>query len=205
LKIPTQSLLSIPFTEKLKSIPEFFGLRVNEEPHYGVVKKEGDFEIRQYVPQVLASVTVPGDNFRAFRKTAFKTLAAYIFGENKKQKAENEPMAMTSPVLLEKKSKKSWTMSFVLPSHYTRGKAPAPKDGNVKLRDVKSYYAAVVTYSGNNTAAKIKAYEKILAAWIKTQPNLQTEGNYYSAQYDAPFVIPFLKKNEVQVKVNYLQ
>ncbi len=29
---------SVPMTEMLKSIPEFFGIRVNEEPSYEVVE-----------------------------------------------------------------------------------------------------------------------------------------------------------------------
>ncbi len=40
--IETSGKLQIPLVEKLKSIPEIFGVRLNEEPNYEVVKKDGD-------------------------------------------------------------------------------------------------------------------------------------------------------------------
>ena len=74
--------LHIPLTERLKSIPEIFGIRLNEEAHYEVVKKDGAFEIRQYSRQLIARVTIHEPNFEKFKGRAFEKLARYIFGEN---------------------------------------------------------------------------------------------------------------------------
>lgn len=213
--------MHLPLTEKLKSIPEAFGIRVNEEPPYEVIKSDGDFEIRQYQTQVLAEVTIQGSDFDAFREQAFKKLAAYIFGENKttehlaektfseptisENEKHSETMAMTSPVLQQEGLEHEWTMSFVLPKKYNLQSAPRPLNDEVKLREIPGYTAAVVRYSGLNTQEKVKEHESKLMSWVPARPELQLNGTFFAAQYDAPFVIPFLRRNEVMVKVTPIQ
>lgn len=205
--------LHIPITEKLKSIPETFGIRVNEEPIYNVLKKDGDFEVRHYPRQLIAKITLHGMSYDYFREHAFKKLAAYIFEGNE----ENKSVPMTSPVLTEKKTEQipmtdpvlqhedpngAWTMSFILPKEYTLATAPKPHDPDIVLEEVEPYNAAVVTYSGNNKLSKIEEHKKELQEWIGKQQELSMSGHFFIAQYDAPFVVPFFKRNEVQVKVN---
>lgn len=201
----------IPLTEKIKSIPEVFGIRVNEEPSYEVIKKDGPFEIRRYHRQLRAKVCLEGMSFDEFRETAFKKLAGYIFGGNRGRaniamtapvlQHSGEKIEMTSPVLHEHGADESWTMDFILPEKYNLATVPEPLDPDVRLEQVESATTAVMTYSGNNTEERMHARENELAAWLRTLPQYRTEGEFYCAQYDAPFVIPFLKKNEVQVRV----
>lgn len=73
-----QSELHIPLTKKLKSIPEVFGIRFNEEPPYEVLKKDGHFEVRRYQKQLMARVALKGLKYDDFRETAFKKLASNI-------------------------------------------------------------------------------------------------------------------------------
>ncbi len=217
--------LHIPLSEKLKLIPEALGIRVNEEPEYEVLKKDGDFEIRRYQNQVLAEVTLKATEFDEFREAAFQKLAAYIFGGNIAQakmgakysdeiylnsappieERKSENIAMTAPVLQEEGFNKEWTMSFVLPKKYTLATAPKPLNDEIQLREVAGYDAAVVRYSGTSTSQTIKEHEAKLSKWIKEQPELQLNGTFVSAQYDAPFVIPFLRRNEVMIKIGSLQ
>ena len=77
---PRKEKLHIPFLEMLKSIPEFVGLRFNEEPEYEVLQRYGEFELRRYSKQLRAKVTLKGLSFEEFRKVGFHKLAAYIFG-----------------------------------------------------------------------------------------------------------------------------
>lgn len=204
--------LHIPLKEKLKSIPETFGIRVNEEPIYKVLKKDGDFELRHYPKQLIAKVTLHGMSYDYFRENAFEKLAAYIFEGNQSK----ESVPMTSPVLTEKKSELlpmtdpvlqhedpsgAWTMSFILPKEYTLATAPKPKNAEIVLEEVEPYDAAVITYSGNNKVSKIEEHKKELGEWVGKQSGLAMSGHYFIAQYDAPFVVPFLKRNEVQVKI----
>lgn len=205
--------LKIPLKEKLKSIPEALGIRVNEEPIYKVLKKDGDFEVRHYPKQLRAKVTLHGMSFDFFREEAFKKLATYIFEGNESQKSmpmtspvlelkETEQIPMTSPVLQHEDPNGSWTMSFILPEEYNLQNAPRPKNPEIILEEIEAYDCAVVTYSGNNKTQKIESHKKELKEWLSQQTGLTPEGAFFIAQYDAPFVIPFMKRNEVQVKVN---
>lgn len=203
--------LHIPLSEKIKSIPEVFGIRVNEEPAYEVIKKDGPFEIRRYHRQLRAKVSVEGHSFDEFREIAFRKLAGYIFGGNRGSaniamtapvlQHTGERIEMTSPVLHEHGADESWTMDFILPEKYTLATAPEPLDPDVRLEQVESATIAVLSYSGNNSEEKMHSREHELDAWLRAHPQYRTEGEFYAAQYDAPFVIPFLKRNEVHVRV----
>lgn len=202
-----QKELEIPLTEKLKSIPEVFGIRVNEEPHYDVLRTDGDFELRQYRDQVLAEVTVSGTDFDTFREQAFEKLARYIFGENTSRKttseesAPSEKLAMTAPVLQQRGEKNEWIMSFILPKKLTLETAPEPRDESVKLREVPEFLAVAVRYSGTNSEAAVHEHEEKLALWLRKQDDLRANGTFFSAQYDGPFAMPFVRRNEVLMKV----
>ena len=207
--------LEIPLTERLKSIPEVFGIRVNEEPHYEVLRTDGDFELRRYQDQLLAEVSIVGADFETFREQAFEKLAKYIFGGNISQRKmmdevpteteikqkQSENVAMTAPVLQQQGEKNEWIMSFILPKKFTRETAPTPVDDSVQLREVSGYEAAAIRYSGTNSEAAIREHEEKLAVWIRAQNDLRPNGPFFSAQYDGPFAIPLFRRNEVLMKV----
>lgn len=193
------SELNIPLIEKLKSIPETFGIRFNEEINYTVLEKNGDFEVRHYPVHILARITVRGVSFDMFREIAFKRLATYIFDDK-----NHEQIPMTSPVLEQQDHYGSWSMAFILPKEYTLQSAPKPKDPQIMIEEVPAHDVAVNSYSGNNTFEKIEIHKKELSNWLGTKPTLHTNGQFYIAQYDAPFVIPFFKKNEIHVKLDML-
>ncbi len=213
------SELHIPLKERLKTIPEAFGIRVNEEPEYDIITQDGHFEIRHYEKQIVAKITMQGMTFDSFREAAFKKLANYIFEGNDAHKSipmtspvmeqhvgpgvKNPKMIpMTSPVLQQQNEPGGWTMSFILPETYTLSSAPKPKDPDITIEEVAPYLVACVCYSGNNTLENIKEHERQLAQWLKKQTNIQSSERYMVAQYDAPFVIPFFKKNEIQVRID---
>ena len=204
--------LHVHLKEKLKSIPETFGIRLNEEPIYKVLRKDGDFEVRHYPKQLIAKVTLHGMSYDYFREHAFELLAAYIFEGNESKKAvpmtspvltekSHDQIAMTSPVLQHEDPSGAWTMSFILPKEFTLATAPKPNNPEIQLEEVEPYEAASVTYTGNNNLKNIEEHKKLLADWVSKQPELDVVGHFFIAQYDAPFVIPFLKRNEIQVKI----
>lgn len=216
--------LNIPISEMLKSIPEFFGIHLNEKPEFQVLKKVGDVELRSYSELTIASVTLSGD-FDSFRERAFRKLAGYLFGKNSAAKGieissvelgeevkkvasepegEAEQMAMTAPVL-QQETARGWVMSFVLPKKYTEATAPVPLDSAVKISTIPSRTVAVLQYSGNNTEEKMKEQLAKLRKWVSSDPAYSLVSEPFCAQYDAPFVIPFLKTNEVQAEVRILQ
>lgn len=187
-----------PLTEILKSIPEVFGIRLNEEPKYTLLKKDGAIEIRQYPPLLLAQYEAQGDHKFASSE-GFRHLAAYIFGENH----GHSELAMTAPVMtapvLKTPTATGWTISFVLPNSYTLKSAPKPKDPAIRLVEASEQTVAVYTFSGVMTdAAREKAAAK-LSQWLRIQELGKPEITF--AQYDPPFAIPFLRKNEARGEI----
>ena len=64
-----------------------------ETPKYNIVQKEGQFEIREYQEYINASVEIESD-FKSAINEGFRTLADYIFGNNRAKTSIN----MTAPV-----------------------------------------------------------------------------------------------------------
>ncbi len=189
------SNIHIPIKEKLKSIPEMLGIRLHEEPRYETVEKDGDFEIRVYQKQLRASVTIENMPFDEFREKAFDILTEYIYGENSKI------IDMTSPVLQSQTSDNSWTMSVILPEKISLGDVPKPLNPDIQISEVKAADVAVYSYHGTNSLAKIEAHKKELLDWLDKHPKYEAAAEASAAQYDAPFVISFMKKNEIHVPI----
>ena len=203
--------IRLPASEVLKSIPEIFGIRLNEEPAYNVVEINSGVEVRRYQPAMLASVTVSKES-DDFRHEAFRRLASYIFGEND----GGARLAMTSPVLQEKEigekipmtapvlqtgQGSQWTMSFMLPKEFVSKKPPTPLDPTISFQKVEARTVAACRYNGNNNQEKMDANRTKLETWLKAHPSYKAVGEIFWAQYDGPFVIPILKTNEALVEV----
>lgn len=202
--------IRIPLKEKLKSIPGFFGLRLEEEPHYSQIRKEGPFEIREYDPILIARVTIHGDHQEASEE-AFLRLAAYIFGRNQGARQlpmttpvfrqEGETLEMTAPVFEEKETGGDWTMSFYLPKELTLETAPRPLNGDVRLLKLPAQTMACLRYSGVNDEGRMEEKAMELIEWLSGQTTFEQVAAVRWAQYDGPYTIPFLRRNEVQVEV----
>lgn len=115
------------------------------------------------------------------------------------QHEKGEKIVMTGPVVQKKKGK-SWIIEFVLPSKYTRIQPPEPLDPKESLAKIPGYRVAVLTYSGNLREEKYNIKIKELMK-IVTQKGLQPIGEPFSAGYDPPWTLPFLKRNEVLIAV----
>ena len=64
-----------------------------EQAKYTVIEQQGDIQIREYAPMIIAQASVSGDREAAINQ-GFQIIADYIFGNNTRaQKA-----AMTEPV-----------------------------------------------------------------------------------------------------------
>lgn len=79
----------------------FMGIRNEETPKYEVLFKDGNKEIRQYSPYIAATTQVQGD-FKESMNSAFRILAAYIFGANERKQS----ISMTAPVVAAPSSEK---------------------------------------------------------------------------------------------------
>ena len=204
----------IPLSEKLKTPLDIVGIRTNEQPDYDVITKDGHVEVRKYKKTLIAQVKILGD-YESAKKEGFLTLANYIFGDNQKQanipmtapvfqekRSENsQTMAMTAPVIQEQdEAQTGWVTSFVVPEKFDRNSVPQPTNSEIQFKELPERNTAVFTYSGNNTEDKMKRAEEKLREWISTTGKNSTSSIRW-AQYDPPFAIPFLKRNEAQIDI----
>jgi hypothetical protein len=194
------SLLFIPGYETAMAI---------EEASYTVIEKNGDFELRQYVPQIVAETIIEGD-FDKVGNEGFSRLFGYISGNNTKkqsismtapvsQEAGSEKIPMTAPVNQEKVGDK-WHISFLMPSNYTLETLPEPTDKRIILKLIPSRNVAAITYSGTWSRSRYEEHKAILEKAMSNR-KLKPVGEYIFARYNPPFMPWFLRRNEVLVTV----
>ena len=193
--------MHIPLKTYLESIPGFFGIRLEEEPEYEVLREEDEdgLEVRRYLSTVQAQTLVEGTSQEEAANEGFRRLAGYIFGEN----YEEREMSMTTPVLqtfVKRDSNSGWLISFILPKEVSVSSAPAPEDDRVKIVAVEPKSVAVLRYTGNNTEEKMREKAAELRQLL-AGADYPPISEMMWAQYDQPAAIPFLKRNEVMVEV----
>jgi effector-binding domain-containing protein len=180
-----------------------------EEAKYTLVKKDGNFELRDYASHILAETTVDGSLESASSK-AFNRLFRYISGNNKarskvamtspvSQSPAPEKIAMTAPVGQRVVGDK-WAVSFMMPASYSMETLPTPNDPTVVLREVPARRMAVVRYSGRWSEASYKAHKLELETWIKKNA-FTAAGEPAWARYDPPFTPWFMRRNEILIPV----
>lgn len=180
-----------------------------EEPKFTVSLREGDYEIRDYQEAVAAEVTVFGDQKGAVRK-GFRVLARYIFGANTRrqtiamtapvaQQPRRETIPMTAPVT-QIPSNDAWVIRFTMPSGSSLDSLPEPNDARVELRTVAAARFAVFRFSGLASPARVAAKSADLIAFAELR-HLQTVGPVSLAQYNPPWTLWFLRRNEVMIQL----
>jgi effector-binding domain-containing protein len=181
-----------------------------EEATYTVVERDGEFEIRDYAPHVLAETVVAGSFDRAGNE-AFSRLFRYISGDNRSrhkvamtapvsQASAGEKIAMTAPVE-QKPAQDRWVVSFTMPASYALETLPEPGDPQVTLRQVPARRMAALRYSGRWTESSYLRHRMELESWVRER-GLRTAGDPVWARYDPPFAPWFLRRNEILVPVD---
>lgn len=194
------SVSAMPFTEKLKVIPGIFGIRLNEEPEYYLIRSNGEKEIRKYSALTMASIIIPiEDNYEQAQSQAYLALCNYIFGKNHL----SHKMAMASVVLHEFQNdgRKNMTMSFILPSKYNLENVPEPLDSRIKLFQKSSCMVACRKYSGPSDEEKVQKYTSELRDWLSQYSSYKVATQAQVAEYDGPSTLSFLRKYEVHIDV----
>jgi hypothetical protein len=202
----------------VETAPAIFGIRGTfEQPRYVIKEDFGQgLEIRGYDPSVAAEVTVVAPTREQASEIAFRLLFAYITGANQ----GGQTIAMTTPVqqapppidptLIEMTTpvridaaatdgQPKVTMRFSLPAKVA-GNPPAPTDPRVRIVTVPASTVAALRYSGNPTEEARSARQQDLLRQL-APTGWRPAGTPYALNYDPPFAVPFLKRNEVVVEV----
>ena len=176
-----------------------------EEPAYEVVRETDRYEIRDYAPYLVAETTVAG-GFDRTGNVAFRRLAGYIFGGNTARDASSaEPvrMNMTVPVTRQRDGASdtgSTVYRFVMERAYDRDSLPVPNDDSVAIAEIPGGRFAVLRYRGRITEARFREHVELLRAALESD-GIETVGEPVAAVYNGPWTPPFLRRNEVMIRL----
>jgi hypothetical protein len=184
-----------------------------ELPEYKRITEDGDFEVRDYPPLVVAEVIREGGRQQGLSE-GFGPLARYIFAKERggeriamtapvqqQAVAPDEKIAMTAPVTQTSAGDGAWAVQFIMPSAYRIEDLPAPADDGVRLREVPARRVAAVRFSGRTDDQLIAEQEKRLRSWMLRR-QLEPAGAAVYAYYNDPFTPGFLRRNEVMIPIS---
>ena len=185
-----------------------FGGKAAPEPEFTTISKEAPFELRSY-PKLVVVKTAMNDGTRG----GFGRLFDYISGANggKRKIAMTAPVletekgteiAMTAPVL-RNQAGAGQEMAFILPKEFTAETAPVPTDPAVKLDVIAPRSVAVISFSGVARDDDVAEARRKLEAWIAAK-GLTATGPAELAQYNPPWTIPAMRRNEVLIPIKGL-
>jgi hypothetical protein len=169
-----------------------------EEQKYSLVRKYADFEIRFYPSATIATINSDAKTYKELSVPGFQKLAGYIFGGNEAK----TKISMTTPVQMDINDSVS-TMSFVMPSSFTKENLPKPNDPNVQIKSTSDEYVAVIRFGGYASDKDLKIYSEKLQSLLK-ENGITAIGNYRFLGYNSPFQL-IGRRNEIIVAVDYEQ
>jgi hypothetical protein len=187
----------------LESALGIFGVRaLYEQPAYAVVQRlDQGVEIRAYAPRLAVETDTRGQGDGA----AFGRLFRYITGANRAAgriamtapvETGGQRVAMTVPV----EQGPGGTMRFFLPRAVAEAGAPEPTEPGVRLVAVPAERVAALRFSGRITPESRARQEAVLLRTL-ADAGLTAHGPPLFMGYDPPFAIPFLRRNEVAVRL----
>jgi hypothetical protein len=187
----------------LESVLSVVGIRAPyEEPRYAVVERlDHGVEIRAYEGRTAVETSTRGQQ----DGEAFGRLFRYITGAN----GGGDRIAMTAPVetggrliamTIPVEQGGAGTMRFYLPRDVARAGAPEPTEQGVRLVHIPPERLAVLRFSGSATPERREEQARILAE-VLDRAGRTPVGSPVFMGYDPPFSVPFLRRNEVAVRL----
>ena len=170
---------------------------MTERQQFKVLRTYENFELREYLPCVIAEVRVSGQ-FSTSSSSAFSTLFSYISKGNK----SSQKIAMTAPVITAQKADRSdspeWHISFVMPSGSTSGDLPHPSNSQVTLRELDAEICVAKSFRGKATdELSQKITKELRSSASKAKIALSDETRI--CRFDPPIKPGFLQYNEIVI------
>lgn len=162
-----------------------------EKAEYEVIERDGPFEVRDYPALEVASAPVEGDG----GDRAFGRLFRFISGDN----GRREKISMTAPVFMDRRDGRG-EMSFIMPAEARQRGVPEPADASVRIGERQPQRVAVYRFGGWGTERNEREGLEALRGWMRAR-GLEGVGAPVVAYYDAPFIPPPFRRNEVMLRV----
>jgi len=170
---------------------------MTERQEFKVLRTYEGFELREYLPCVLAEVRVSAQ-YSTASSSAFSSLFNYISQGNK----SSQKIAMTAPVITAQKADASestdWHVSFVMPAGSTISHMPHPNDSRVTLRELGTETCVAKSFRGRATEELSRKMVKELRA-SAAKVNIALSDETRICRFDPPFKPGFLQYNEIVI------
>ncbi|MCX6457056.1 MAG: heme-binding protein [Actinobacteria bacterium] len=173
---------------------------MTERQEFKVLQTYSDFELREYLPCVIAEVKVSAQ-YSTASSSAFSTLFNYISKGNK----SSEAIAMTAPVITAQKADSDesgeWHVSFVMPAGRNIGQMPNPNNSQIELRELATEICVAKSFRGKATdELSRKITNELRSSAAKENIALSTETRI--CRFDPPFKPSFFQYNEILIPAN---
>lgn len=178
-----------------------------ERPGYVVTQHHNGYEVRQYAPYLVAQIPVKGPWSYALAEGT-RRISEYLAGANTTQSSvavtlpvgiqprpQSEYMAPTAPVVQETKDN-YFLVSLILPSRYALDTMPLPDNPEIRLVQVASVTAAVMTFNGTADQEKVNTNSEHLRTLLENDKRTILSPARL-AHYNAPWAPVFLSQNEI--------
>ena len=159
-----------------------------------------DFELREYLPCVIAEIKVSA-NYSTATRSAFSSLFNYISQGNE----SSQKIAMTAPVITAQRVDRSdsagWYVAFVMPSGSAFDHMPHPNDSQVRLRELDTETCVAKSFRGTATdeLSRKKVQELRTSA---SKANIALSDETRICRFDPPFKPGFLQYNEIVIPIH---
>jgi hypothetical protein len=173
---------------------------MTKRQEFKVLQTYEDFELREYLPCVIAEVKVLA-KYSTATSSAFSSLFNYISQGNE----SSQKIAMTAPVIAAQRTEKSesaeWYVSFVMPSGSIFDHMPHPNDSQVILRELDTQTCVAKSFRGRATdELSRKVAQKLRTSASKA--NFVVSNETRICRFDPPFKPGFLQYNEIVIPVH---
>ena len=173
---------------------------MTKQQEFRVLQTYQDFELREYLPCVIAEVKVSA-KYSTATNSAFSSLFNYISKGNK----SSQKIAMTAPVITAQKADNSepteWHVSFVMPSGSAFDHMPHPNDSQVILRELDTETCVAKSFRGTATdELSRKKVQELRTSASKAKIALSDETRI--CRFDPPFKPGFLQYNEIVIPIH---
>jgi len=164
---------------------------IYERPEYEVLLSEKSFELRQYNDFYIVEYDNESD---PDIENGFGSLFRYISKDNKSHKK----ISMTVPVI-EEIAGDQMKMAFVVPKAQWEN-IPEPNNKFLSVQKFENGLFAVLKYGGLSNTKKEHKMIEALEYWVDSK-NYRILSNFMLAFFNAPFVPPMIRHNEIMVRI----
>ena len=165
-----------------------------KEPSFKLIESKNNIEIREYGQYIVAKTTIKPEKVE-LENNMFRVLASYIFGGNE----QNQSIPMTAPVTTFE-DENSYNMLFYMLNSDDISDLPKPLDQNITFENFILGKCAVISFSWFVNDKKINKYQNKLKKFLKDN-NYTQQSPFMLNRYDSPWKLPFMRRNEVLVKI----